>query len=177
MKELVKKLFLLQLTHNGIPDDIYHFLKEDERKLLSGSDGKFFLRDEERAKITVVLTGGVFDILHIGHIVTLNEAKKYGDVLVVILATDNHIRKKGREPIHQQEYRKIMVESLKPVDLALSGLEKPKDSVDRVKPDVIVYGYDQSEFIKPENVKIVKLSKKIDDSKFKTGKILGELGV
>jgi len=49
--------------------------------------------------------------------------------------------------------------------------------IELVKPDVIVYGYDQKETIKPEGVEIVKLSKAIDDSKFKTGKILDELGI
>lgn len=176
MKEIVK-LFILQLTHNGIPEEIYHFLNENEREMLFESKGRFFLKEEERRKIKVALTGGVFDILHIGHIVTLNEAKKHGDVLVVVIATDNHIRKKGREPIHQQEYRKIMVESLKPVDVALCGFEKPEESIAKVEPDVIVYGYDQQEFIKPKGIEIVKLSKKIDDTKFKTGKILGDLGV
>jgi hypothetical protein len=46
-----------------------------------------------------------------------------------------------------------------------------------VKPDVIVYGYDQKEFLNPKGVEVVKLSKKIDDSKFKTGKIIDELGL
>ncbi len=177
MKEAIKKLFIMQSTYGGIPEDSYHSLPENEKRLLREDKGRFFLKNEERKTIKVVLTGGVFDILHIGHIITLSEAKKYGDVLVVAIATDEHIRKKGREPIHQQGYRKIMVEALKPVDLALSGVDKPEKLIEFVKPDVIVYGYDQKEFLKPAGVEIVKLNKKIDDSKFKTGKILDELGI
>ncbi|MBU0531981.1 adenylyltransferase/cytidyltransferase family protein [Candidatus Micrarchaeota archaeon] len=172
-----KKLFVMQLKYAGIPEDAYHFLPEHERELLIEKEGRFFLKPEERKKIKVVLTGGVYDVLHIGHVVTLNEAKEYGDVLVVAVAKDEHIRKKGREPVHSQEYRKIMVESLKAVDIALEGFDDPKKMLEFVQPNVIVYGYDQSEFLKPEGVEIIKLEKKIDDSIFKTGKILDRLGI
>jgi hypothetical protein len=40
-----------------------------------------------------------------------------------------------------------------------------------------VYGYDQKEFMKPEGVEVVKLGKKVDDTVFKTGKILDRLGI
>ncbi len=177
MKEIVKKLFAMQLNYGGMADDIYHFLPVQEKEMLVEANGRFFLKDEERKKIRVVLTGGVFDILHIGHIITLTEAKKHGDVLVVAIAKDEHIRKKGREPVHAQEYRKMMVEALKPVDVAISGRDNPEELIAIVKPEVIVYGYDQKEFLKPAGIEVVKLSKKIDDSKFKTGKILVDLGL
>ncbi|MFH1685623.1 MAG: adenylyltransferase/cytidyltransferase family protein [Candidatus Micrarchaeota archaeon] len=177
MKETVKKLFLMQLQYAGIPEDAYHFLPESQRKLLIEKKGRFFLRDDERKKIRVVLTGGVFDILHIGHIFTLEEAKKQGDLLIVAVAKDEMIRKKNREPIHEQDYRKIMVGSLKMVDLALSGFENPQDMIEFIRPDVIAYGYDQKEFLKPNGIEIIKVSKKIDDRKFKTRKILEDLGL
>jgi cytidyltransferase-like protein len=177
MKETAKKLFLMQLNYGGIPEDIYHFLPENERKMLVEEEGIFFLRPEDRERIRVVLTGGVFDILHIGHIFTLEEAKGHGDVLVVAVAKDEMIKKKNREPIHSQDYRKIMVGSLRAVDLAISGFNDPDKMIEFVKPDMIVYGYDQKEFLKPEGIEIVKLSKKIDDKKFKTGKIIDELGL
>lgn len=177
MKELAKKLFVMQLQYGGIPEDIYHFLAENEKALLIEKKGAFFLRDDARKRLRVVLSGGVFDVLHIGHIVTLIEAKTHGDVLVVAVAKDSHIRKKKREPIHPQEYRRMMVESLKPVDVALCGFDNPKKMLEFVGPDAIVYGYDQDETFRPKGVEIVKLKKKIDDSKFKTAKILNELGI
>lgn len=177
MKELVRKLFVMELSYGGIPEDIYHFLPEGEKALLVESGGRFVLRKEARGKIRVVLTGGVYDILHIGHLLTLAEAKKHGDVLVVAIAKDEHIRKKGREPVHPIEYRKMMVEALKPVDIAVSGFDDPKKMVKAVQPDVIVYGYDQKEFLRPGGVEIVKLEKKVDDSRFKSGKILQDLGL
>ncbi|MCI0504194.1 adenylyltransferase/cytidyltransferase family protein [Candidatus Micrarchaeota archaeon] len=176
MKEAAR-LYLMQLQYGGIPEDIFHFLTGREKEMLIEREGRFFLKDAERKRIKVVLTGGVFDILHIGHIVTLSEARKHGDVLVVAIARNEHIRKKGREPIHDVEYRKIMVECLKPVDLAVEGFDKPERMLELVKPDVIVYGYDQKEAPAPKGVAVVKLEKKVDDGKFKTSRILEDLGL
>lgn len=176
MKETAKKLYIMQVNYGGIPEDAYHFLPPEEQGMLAEKGGVFFLKPEHRKKLKVVLTGGVFDILHIGHVVTLLEAKKHGDVLVVAVAKDSHIRKKGREPVHPLEYRQMMVEALKPVDSALAGFGSPKKMLELVQPDVIVYGYDQKEFLKPEGVEIIRLSKRIDDTRFKTAKILEELG-
>ena len=51
----------------------------------------------------IVLAGGVFDIIHPGHIHTLNAAKALGDMLVVVIATDKTAKKiKKRPPLHNQ---------------------------------------------------------------------------
>jgi cytidyltransferase-like protein len=171
-----KKLLVLQIQYGGIPEDIFHFLSESEKKMLIEKKGRFFLNDAERKRLKVVLTGGVFDVLHIGHVMTLNEARKHGDVLVVAVAKDEHIMKKGRKPVHPQEYRRIMVESLRMVDASVSGFDDAKKMVAYVQPDVIVYGYDQKEFIRPKGVEIVKLEERIDDKRFKTSNILESLG-
>lgn len=128
-------------------------------------------------KQKIVLTGGVFDILHAGHLYTLSEAKKYGGFLVVVVATDDLVTRGKRTPIHSQEYRRMMVSALKPVDLALVGLKKPEQMLKLIKPDVIVYGYDQSPFLEPSGVKIVQLKKSVEKDKFKTNKIIKELGI
>jgi FAD synthetase len=135
------------------------------------------LSPAERAKIKVVMTGGVFDILHAGHIHTLTEAKKYGDFLVVVVASDEHITKKGRRPIHTQDYRAKIVEALKPVDAVVFGEKEPMKLVELIKPDVIVYGYDQEEFLRPQGVQIVRLKEHVEPEKFKTNKIIKELGL
>jgi cytidyltransferase-like protein len=176
-KQMIKKLFIMQLHNNGIPEEGYHFLSKEEKAMLRQEGERFFLKDEFRKKIKVVLSGGVFDILHIGHLYTLKEASKHGDVLVVAIAKDQHIEKKKRKPIHSQEYRLAMVEFLKPVDIALLGMDKPEDLLEYVRPDVLVYGYDQEPFLKPDGVDVVKLDKQIDDKKFKTSRILTELGL
>jgi rfaE bifunctional protein nucleotidyltransferase chain/domain len=68
-----------------------------------------------------VLVGGCFDILHVGHIAFLNAAKKEGDVLVVMLESDESITKtKGRgRPINTQDDRALILASLAVVDFVI----------------------------------------------------------
>ena len=93
----------------------------------------------------IVLAGGVFDIIHPGHIHTLNAAKALGDVLVVAIATDKTAQKmKKRPPLHNQELRCELVNSLSMVDVAIIGHEADIfETVKEVKPNIIVLGYDQ----------------------------------
>jgi glycerol-3-phosphate cytidylyltransferase/FAD synthetase len=98
-----------------------------------------------RNSLHVVLAGGVFDIIHPGHIYTLNAAKALGDVLVVVVATDITSEKmKKRKPLHTQEQRQELVNSLSMVDLCLVGQEDDIfKTVNRVRPQIIALGYDQ----------------------------------
>jgi len=93
----------------------------------------------------IVLAGGVFDIIHPGHIHTLNAAKALGDVLVVAIATDKTAQKmKKMQPLHNQELRRELVSCLSMVDRAVIGHEEDIfETVKEVKPDIIVLGYDQ----------------------------------
>lgn len=93
----------------------------------------------------IVLAGGVFDIIHPGHIHTLNAAKALGGVLIVAIATDKTAEKmKKRSPLHNQELRRELVTSLSMVDKAIVGHEDDIfQTVKEVKPDIIVLGYDQ----------------------------------
>ena len=94
----------------------------------------------------VVLAGGVFDIIHPGHINTLNAARKLGNFLVVVVATDKTaIKMKKREPVHNAELRQELVSSLTMVDLCIIGDEDDIfKTVDLVKPQIIALGYDQT---------------------------------
>jgi FAD synthetase len=100
-------------------------------------------------KRKIVLASGVFDLLHLGHVKFLEEAKKAGGKnaeLVVIVARDSTVqRTKGRKPIMSENQRRALVESLKVVDEAVLGLEDFNigDVIERIKPDVIALGYDQ----------------------------------
>jgi len=93
----------------------------------------------------IVLAGGVFDIIHPGHIHTLNAAKALGGILVVAIATDKTTKKmKKRSPLHNQELRRELVSSLSMVDKAIVGHEDDIfQTVKEVKPNIIVLGYDQ----------------------------------
>ena len=98
-----------------------------------------------RTSLKVVLAGGVFDIIHPGHIHTLNAAKDLGDVLVVVIATDKTAEKmKKRIPLHNQDQRKLLVDSLSVVDLSVVGHEEDIfKTVDFIRPQIIALGYDQ----------------------------------
>ena len=93
----------------------------------------------------IVLAGGVFDIIHPGHIHTLTAAKALGDVLVVAIATDKTAQKmKKMSPLHDQKLRCELVSSLSMVDEAIIGHEEDIfETVKEVKPDIIALGYDQ----------------------------------
>ena len=93
----------------------------------------------------IVLAGGVFDIIHPGHIHTLNAAKALGGTLVVAIATDKTAQKmKKRPPLHNQELRRELVSCLSMVDKAVIGHEDDIfETVKEIKPDIIVLGYDQ----------------------------------
>ena len=139
-----------------------------------------------RDALKVVLVGGVFDLIHPGHIHTLEAAKEQGDVLVVIVARTTTAQKikKDRKIYHDENQRKELVSSLSFVDLVLIGREGTLyDSVEYVKPNVIALGYDQAHSEKDVaenckkrnlNVHVTRLSTPIPGSK--SSKIKEELG-
>ena len=139
-----------------------------------------------RDALKVVLVGGVFDLIHPGHIHTLKAAKAEGDVLVVVVARQSTAQKikKYRKIYHDEKLRKDLVTSLNFVDLALIGKEGTLyDTVEYVKPNVIALGYDQAHSEKEIaenckkrnlNVQVIRLSTPIPGSK--SSKIKEELG-
>jgi FAD synthetase len=108
----------------------------------------------KHGKKKVVLASGVFDLLHLGHVKFLEEAKKAGGKdaeLIVIIARDSTVEKnKGRKPIMPENQRRTLVESLKVVDEAVLGFEEFDigDVIERIKPDVVALGYDQADMKK-----------------------------
>jgi FAD synthetase len=119
-------------------------------------------------KMVKVMATGTFDILHLGHIYFLKEAKKLGDKLIVVVATDKTVRKLKHEPVNPQEIRLNLIKELKVVDEAYIGHEDDMYKiVKEIEPDIIALGYDQihdEKSIKAElekrniNAKIVRLS-------------------
>jgi len=93
----------------------------------------------------VVFTNGCFDILHLGHITLLNEAKSLGDILVVGINSDNSIKQiKGKNrPIIDEAIRANTLRALPMVDIILIFDEiTPIDLIKRVRPDILVKGQD-----------------------------------
>jgi len=99
----------------------------------------------------LVFTNGCFDILHVGHIRYLTEAKSLGDLLVIGLNSDSSIKElKGESrPIVNEQERKEMLLALKSVDFVLLFSEQtPLNLIKEVMPDVLVKGGDW----KPEQI-------------------------
>ena len=91
-----------------------------------------------------VMATGTFDLLHMGHIFFLKEAKKLGDTLCVVVATDTTVRKLKHEPVNPEQIRLYLIQELTIVDKAYLGYENDMYAiVEEVKPDIVALGYDQ----------------------------------
>ncbi|MDD3793681.1 MAG: riboflavin kinase [Candidatus Gracilibacteria bacterium] len=101
-----------------------------------------------KEKNNYILTFGTFDLVHEGHRYFLSEAKKYGDILVTILATDKNIEKfKGKKPLYSIEERISHIKELQISDIVSTGDEEnPLKWIDMYLPRVICLGYDQKGF-------------------------------
>lgn len=91
-----------------------------------------------------ILTYGTFDLLHYGHIRLLKRAKSLGDYLIVALSTDEFNELKGKKAYHNYETRKLMLESIRYVDLVIpeENWEQKINDVKEYKADVVVMGSD-----------------------------------
>ncbi len=156
--DIIKKKCML--PDNQFNDKIKELIKKN-----MVNEDRITLTEMGRDSLRIVLAGGVFDIIHPGHIHTLNAAKLLGDVLVVVVATDNTaVKMKKRTPIHSQEQRQELVNSLEVVDLCLIGQENDIfKTVNYVKPQIIALGYDQihQEGYITEGCKKIKLNAKV----------------
>lgn len=137
-----------------------------------------------------MIASGVFDLLHLGHVKFLEAAKKEGGKnakLIVIVARDHTVKKtKGRKPIIPENQRVALINSLKIVDEALLGYENLDivEIINKIKPEVIVLGYDQKVMEKSvqdyvncndANIKIVKIGKFGKDALDSSSKILRKI--
>lgn len=165
-------------TVRGISESGLGAMDETERAMLEKKGERYVLKDEYRNKIKVVLAGGVFDLLHAGHIFFLKKAKELGDVLIVVVGRDEHIRKKGREPLHSLEERVEILNNLKMVDLAVPGSREIRDEKDYmdmislVGPDIIALGYDQKEMKNSGNAKVMRIEHSYRPEALKTSRII-----
>jgi len=91
-----------------------------------------------------VMASGTFDLLHMGHIYYLREAKKLGDELVVVVACDKTVRTLKHEPVTSEKMRVELIKELQVVDKAVLGNKGDMYRiVEEIKPDIIALGYDQ----------------------------------
>jgi len=94
----------------------------------------------------IVFTNGVFDILHIGHVTYLEEARRRGDRLVVGVNDDESVRRLNKapgRPINPEHARAAIIGALRCVDAAiLFGEDTPLWLIEAIQPDVLIKGGD-----------------------------------
>lgn len=113
-------------------------------KIINVNDVTKISKQLKHSGKTIVLAGGCFDILHSGHISFLDAAKKQGDLLFILLESDENVRNKKGEgrPVNPQKDRSIVLSVLSSVDyiIPLRGMTK-NDEYDKlilqIRPDVI----------------------------------------
>ncbi len=102
-------------------------------------------QDLKRRKKIVVFTNGCFDVIHSGHAVYLDRARKLGDFLIIGLNTDKSVRRlKGKNrPIMSFRDRALLLSYLLPVDLVVGfGEDTPLNLINHLKPDILAKGAD-----------------------------------
>ena len=176
-KKILCQIFLNNLEKKRTIKNIQKYLdiekKELDRiinnliskQLIKKIKTSYILTEKGRKNIKVVFTGGVYDIIHPGHIHTLKNSKQEGDLLIVSIARDNRVIKiKGRKPINNEKMRTILVSAIRYVDFTLLGSKGDIFGiVKKIKPNVITIGYDQTHQINElkKRVKINNLNIKI----------------
>ena len=176
-KKILCRIFLNNLEKKRTARNIQKYLDIEKKEfnriidnlisnqLVKKIKSNYILTEKGRKNIKVVLTGGVYDIIHPGHIHTLKNSKQEGDLLIVSIARDNRVIKiKGRKPINNERRRTILVSSIRYVDFTLLGSKGDIFGVvKKIKPNIITIGYDQTHQISElrRRVKINNLNIKI----------------
>ena len=115
----------------------------------------------------IVFTNGCFDILHVGHVKYLQEAKSFGDILIVGLNSDASVKRlKGESrPVNTQEDRAYILAALEAVDyVVIFDDDTPQDLIKLVSPDILVKGgdYKGKEVVGTEFAKELRLVDFVD---------------
>lgn len=113
-------------------------------KTVSRGELKSIVDSQKAGGRKIVFTNGCFDILHIGHIRCLKEAKSLGDVLVVGVNSDRSVsRIKPERPVNSQDQRAEVLASLEMVDyVTIFNEETPYELIKLLRPDILVKGGD-----------------------------------
>lgn len=123
------------------------------KRILERKEASELIEELKAQGKKVVFTNGCFDILHVGHLRYLNEAKECGDILVVGVNSDASVRRlKGEtRPINNEMDRAEMLTGLKAVDYAVIFTEDtPEAIIGELKPSIHAKGGDYSIETLPE---------------------------
>ena len=127
------------------------------KKLLTKDSLKKTVEKLKKQNKKIITTNGVFDILHIGHIRYLQEAKKLGDILIIAINSDSSTKKlKGpKRPLNNENDRAEALAALECVDYVTVFNEKnPIKILQEIKPNIHVKGgdYDINQIIEKDAV-------------------------
>ncbi|MEI6222573.1 MAG: adenylyltransferase/cytidyltransferase family protein [bacterium] len=96
---------------------------------------------------TIVMATGVFDILHLGHIYYLEQSKKLGDKLYVVIARDSTAESKKGKPFNDEKTRMQVIKALHCVDEVILGdkdfEKKHMNVIKKIHPNIVTIGHDQ----------------------------------
>jgi len=95
-----------------------------------------------------IITSGYFNPLHTGHISYLNEAKKLGDRLIVIVNNDEQVKLKGSKPFMEEQDRLNIIENLKSVDIAIVSKSEDKSVCEDLRRIRLFFPFDELIFAK-----------------------------
>jgi len=96
--------------------------------------------------LTIIQCHGCFDFLHYGHLLHFSEAAALGDILVVTVTADDHVRKGAGRPLYGQDVRASFVAALQPVDyVAISPYPTASEAIGVIQPELFVKGGDYHE--------------------------------
>ena len=124
-----------------------------KQNLLSQEEMQKKIKELQESGKKVVFTNGVFDILHVGHLTYLEEARDLGDVLIVGVNSDRSVKtnKGDKRPINPEKNRAETLLGLKFVDFTVIFDEKtPENLLNLLKPDIHVKGGDYRKEDLPE---------------------------
>ena len=128
-----------------------------QKKLLTKDSLKKVVEKLKKENKKIVTTNGVFDIIHIGHIRYLQEAKKLGDALIIAVNSDSSVKKiKGpKRPLNSEDDRAEALAALECVDyITIFSEDNPIKILEIIKPNIHVKGgdYNISQIIEKECV-------------------------
>lgn len=112
-------------------------------KLKSQEEIEMISKSLKQKGKTIVTTNGSFDILHPAHVNLLEKAKEEGDILIVLLNSDESIKsfKGPNRPIQNEKDRAVMLSSLQSVDyVTIFNEDTPLSLLEKIKPNIHVKG-------------------------------------
>ncbi len=141
----VEKIGVATVTRDEIIRDLLRAATTGNQKVLPREALQFELESRRRLGQRIAFTNGCFDVLHVGHVQYLAEARAQADLLVVGLNSDGSVQRlKGPgRPINNEDARSQVLASLQPVDyVTIFDEATPLELIQFLRPDVLVKGQD-----------------------------------